>query len=364
MSKYYRENRYSRNRANDMYDDYNELDNTPSTENCYGERYYNRRSSNSRYCEERYSKDKRCDSFRTRCGCESRDEEPCTNKESRNSKRYNCSEENQYKKEVHFWCGGAIQHIELLIGSNGLFGAGLSKEVKLYLDQLNNEFCYILELVQCYKSDSDKIVKRFLKVNSSFIKILNKIMFEEYLGSTELFELVNHFMIEQIYASRVFVDKKRAPQYKAKSCVLGPDFYEKNGLGETKLEIAYNTFYFWNIISAQQASILENIITYYNCNVPKKFYCAFHNFKRAYICLNKKSGEYFDTMSSIKLKSIGTDMLYASMQFLNFLYSLTPIEIGTFLPKDTPEAFFDFKEHVVEEQEYISQRLKRWIYSL
>ncbi|MCM1989189.1 hypothetical protein [Oceanirhabdus seepicola] len=327
MNKCCKENRYTRNRHNDLYDDCEELEYTRSTDNFDRERGY----SNNR----------------------------CSK-----AKKWGCGKENVYKKEVQFWTGCSIQHIELLIGSNGVFGVVLSRKVEKVLEEVNNEFCHIIELLGCYKSDAAKIVKQFLKVNACFIKVLNRIMFEEYLGASELFEVVNHFMIEQIYAARVFVDKKRSPQYKAKRNVLGPDFYVKEGFGESKLERAYNIFYFWNIISAQHASILENIITYNNCDVPRKFYCGFDNFKKAYISLNRKFGEYFETMSIIKLKSIGTDMLNANMEFLSFLYSLTPLEIGTFLPRDTPEAFFDFKEHVIEEQEYICEGLKRWIYTL
>ncbi len=149
--------------------------------------------------------------------------------------------------QIYFWNVISAQHCSLLENiSNGVFGVRLSREVEKVLEQLNNEYCHIIQLLGCYKYDTAKIVKQFLMVNARFIKVLNRIMFEEYLGSTELFEVVNNFMIEQIYAARVFVDKKRSPQYKAKRSVLGPDFYEKEGLGESKLEIAYNTFYFWN----------------------------------------------------------------------------------------------------------------------
>lgn len=324
MSKCYKDNRDTRNRTIHLYDACDELEYTATIDYCCLEGCYDR----TRY-----------DSNR-------------------------CGNENEYKKEVQFWSGGAIQHIESLIGSNRVFGAVLSKEVEKVLDELRNEFCHIIELLKYDENDKIKIVKQFLKVNARFIKVLNRIMFEEYLESTELFEVVNHFMIERIYAARVFVDKKISPQYREKRSVLGTDFYEKEGFGGNKLELVYNTFYLWNIISAQHASILENIITYYNCDVPRKFYYGLDNFKKAYICVNRKSGEYFESMSIIKLKDIGTDMLNANMQFLNCLYNLTPLEIDSFLPKDTPETFFHFKEQVIEEQEYIRVGLKRWIFTL
>lgn len=274
----------------------------------------------------------------------------------------NCKDSaGMYREEVLLWSVASMQHIELLIGTKKIFGVSLSDNIRCQLDELICSFTKIKEYSGCYKKDTGSLIRDFLRTNAKFIKLINCIMFEEYLNNTELFEIVNHFMIEQIYASRVFTEIKRSTKYKDEKFVLGPDFYTKEGLGDSKEAVLHNTFYFWNIISAQHCSILENILKYYNCKMCRELWSSFKNLKRACLNYNKRLSRAYDDSIISGFKSMCRDMLEFEEKYLDFLYSLTPVEVGRVLPENTPEIFFEFKEHVIEEQEYIHEKLKKLI---
>lgn len=337
-------------------------------------------------------------------------------------KQVQCTPES-IREEICFWAIGSVQHIDSIIGSNGIDCLKIPSETLRELEEISYEFknisrelccnkcgrfrgvdpceirfdkeCFIppsedigedgcfrpcKEFDGCFCEKFDKseekiyinydrlceVLKEFLCINSRFIIVLNRLMFEGFAGVAILFETLNHFMIEQIYVSRIFEKIMKSPAFQEERNVWGPDFYNVFGIGCDKYECAYIQMYFWNNISAQHVSLLENTEPGFKERIPAKTTEEFDRFRAGFNKANIDLGEYYckkvkDCRWCQKVEAIAKDIFELNECFIAFLCELNPQSQGELLPCKTPCSFFDTREHVLNEQYYYKKILERII---
>ncbi|WBW96534.1 DUF2935 domain-containing protein [Oceanirhabdus sp. W0125-5] len=271
------------------------------------------------------------------------------------------------REEILFWSCDSIEHIETILESNRVFELMIPSEIKRELVDISEELNKIVEKLKC-KDGYDYYIydelRYFLWLNAKLIKVFNRLMYEGYAGSAILFETLNHFMIEQIYITRIFELIQTTPNYVDKRNVWGPQFYTKFGLGNSQLECAYVQMYFWNVISAQHSSLLENTSPEFLRELSLKTLDRFQEFKKEFNDLNIELGENFHRLNKSKwdcniLTRIAKEAFELNKRFVKFLWSLSEESIGCRLPECTPQAFFDTREHILYEQRYYNDILEK-----
>lgn len=236
------------------------------------------------------------------------------------------------------------------------YGCGLCKEICCEpCEKLN--YCDLCE-----------ILEEFLCVNAKFIIVINRLMFEGFAGEAILFEELNHFMIEQIYVSRIFERILKSPNFFDQRNVWGPDFFNKFGIGKTQFECAYIQVYFWNIISAQHNDLLQNVTPDFADQLPLATFDRLQEFKICFNDANIDLGKNYKRIveggdcsrrSRELLSGIVKGIIELNDCYIDFLCKLNRESQGKLLPCDTPLAFFETREHVLNEQYYYNCILER-----
>jgi len=271
------------------------------------------------------------------------------------------------KEEILFWGCGSIEHIETILESNRVFELKIPSEIKREFVDISEELNKIIDKVKftCeYDSDIYEVLRCFLCINTKLIQVFNRLMFEGYAGSATLFETLNHFMIEQIYITRIFELICKSPNFVDERNVWGINFYTRYGVGDCQLECAYVQMYFWNVISAQHSSLLENTSPEFLRELQMKTLDRFQDFKKEFNDLNVELGENFHRLNKSKwdcniLRRIAEKAYELNKRFIKFIWFLSTDSVGCRLPECTPQAFFNTREHILYEQRYYNDILEK-----
>lgn len=159
------------------------------------------------------------------------------------------------RNAVIFWSENTSQHITSLLrsttGTTAIFEEFFREQLKLYGEKfvnINNNF----------KSGnlSYSHYQDFLRINTGFINLLERIKFEGFSGYPVLQQSVFHYIYEARYINAIFGNKNMSGNVLITTFFLP---FLNNGLN-----CIYNQMYFWSIIGSMHPSLIMGNNAFYN----------------------------------------------------------------------------------------------------
>ncbi|OOB79444.1 MAG: hypothetical protein BEN18_03975 [Epulopiscium sp. Nuni2H_MBin001] len=261
---------------------------------------------------------------------------------------------------LKFWANNSYEHIEVLQNAYKTVGATLQPSFQQELQILFNAFKNIDSQIDNDKipTNLDNLYQLFMDNNQVFIELLENLKFDGYNGYPVLFETVQHFIYEQLYAIQV-LSKGYAKMYEEQlftlDFILGPIKIQKQNMFSTTLNTNVTSLigatYFWSLISAEHTSIIANVSPI-ESNLPvittdllTKLRSAFNHVNYALSNIDKIADGFI---------SVVDNFLQLNDSFLIMLNNFK-VDDSKFVPnsikKDLPPLFDGVLNHIIHEQE-------------
>lgn len=159
------------------------------------------------------------------------------------------------KKAVIFWSENSAQHINSLLRSAVGTTAVLDEEFKVQLRTYSEMFIRIKEALNGLQNDSSLYTK-FLRANTGFINLLERIKYEAFSGYPILQQSVFHYLYEGRYVNAILGYKNLVGNVLVTTYFL--PFLNRTA------ECVYNQIYFWSIIGSMHPSLIMQNNAFYN----------------------------------------------------------------------------------------------------
>lgn len=252
------------------------------------------------------------------------------------------------RKTVIFWCGNSAQHITSLLRSPMGTTAVLEDFFKEKLKDYYERFTLAKENFEQRNLPIARY-QDFLRINSGFINLLERIKYEGFSGYPILQQSVFHYIYEARYINAVFGTKNMNGNVLITTYFLP---FLNNNIG-----CVYNQMYFWSIIGSMHPSLLMGNNAFYN---------AINGYSKEFLTevCNRFNGINF-ALSSLKkpLKKSGVGMIFADFcrlnnEYLEFLKEIKQTSPKIFTLPATmrlPSTFYSAVDHQIAEHTLVSE---------
>jgi len=213
------------------------------------------------------------------------------------------------RKTVVFWSENSFQHISSLLKSPSGTTAVLQP---FFREQLKSFYEQFKAINQDFKEKNmpNSSYVGFLRLNQSFISLLERIKYEGFSGYPVLQQSVFHYIYEQRYINAVFGNKNMVGNVLITAYFL--PFLNQS------MNCFYNQMYFWSIIGSMHPSLLMGNNTFYNAinGYSKEFLTEVCNtFNR----INFNLSSLKRPMKRNNLTEIFEEFMHLNCAFLDFL---------------------------------------------
>ncbi len=257
---------------------------------------------------------------------------------------------------LKFWANNSYEHIDVLQNAYKTVGATLQPSFATELTELFTKFKNIDDAITYNKlpNDFDILCEEFEKCNRRFVYLLEKLKFEGYNGYPVLFETVQHFIYEQLYAKQVL-----DAGYKAKA-----DKHYTQNMFTTSLNSKVTTLkgcmYFWSLIGAEHTSIIATVSPVED-KLPKLTLSLLANFRTIFNQINYILVEQDDVMSDDDLNQLAIYFIETNEQFLKLLNNFKQDNselLPSYIKKELPPLFEGVLNHIIHEHERVLELMK------
>ena len=252
------------------------------------------------------------------------------------------------RNAVIFWSENIAEHIKNLLRSYVGTTAVMEDRFKEHLKDYYEKF---KQINQSFKSKAlgGSYYSDFLRTNTGFINLLERIKFEGFSGYPILQQSVFHYIYESRYVNAVFAAKNIAGNVLVTTYFLPFLNNAQNCI--------YNQMYFWSIIGAMHPSLLMGNNTFYNAinGYSKEFLTnicnSFNNicFRLSQVKKPIKKGPFL---------SIFEDFDTLNKEYLEFLAAVKRTNPKIFtLPSAVrlPATFYEAVEHQIAEHGLVDE---------
>ena len=261
------------------------------------------------------------------------------------------------RKKVIFWSENSAQHITSLLRSVGGTTAVLQDFFKEQLKKYYEKFKFINEGFRQNNLPLSKY-QEFVRLNTGFINLLERIKFEGFSGYPVLQQSVFHYIYEARYINAVFSAKN--PNGNVILTLYFSPFLNQN------FNCFYNQMYFWSIIGAMHPSLLMGNNAFYNAinGYAKEFLTdVTNNFNN----INFKLSSIKKPVRKNMLIPVFEEFTYLNQNFLDFLKDIrqnSPKIFTTPMISRLPSSFYSAVDHQIAEHtlvKEINQNIERYL---
>ncbi len=252
------------------------------------------------------------------------------------------------RKTVIFWSENSFQHISSLLKSPNGTTAVLQPYFK---EQLKGFYESFVSINQAFKEKNmpNSSYVGFLRLNQSFINLLERIKYEGFSGYPILQQSVFHYIYEQRYINAVFGTRNAAGNVLITAYFL--PFLNQS------FNCFYNQMYFWSIIGAMHPSLIMGNNAFYNSinGYAKELLTEICN------SFNRINFELSSLKRPIKknaLAEIFEEFKHLNITFLEFLKQIKQNSIKIFsTPAITrlPNDFYKTVDHMIAEHTLVDE---------
>lgn len=257
---------------------------------------------------------------------------------------------------VKFWSQNSYEHIDVILSASGPAGVVLYDDLK---DELKILFDVFKSIYDRLSKDYTKVkpyptITEFLLANNELVTLLQRLKFEGLNGFPILYEAAYHFLYEQLYIAQIFRAVAYNLSFNPESVVINADFRDR-GLGDSTMECIYGQIYFWSLIGAEHPSLLMNVTTDEESQLPIYAIERLTTFTNEFNDINHELGMNYDGMNIEELKTIFTKFQGINEQFLGVLQEMTVNTqyLSDQLKAKLPQIFYDVLEHITQEHNYV-----------
>ncbi|MBQ4119180.1 MAG: hypothetical protein IJD45_02185 [Clostridia bacterium] len=263
----------------------------------------------------------------------------------------NCSNERVsvlMRKAAIFWSENIAEHIASLLRS--VPGTTVVLE-DFFKEELKGYYQKFISFNENFKKGERPLAyyQEFLRVNSGFINLLERIKFEALSGYPVMQQSIFHYIYESRYTNTIFTAKNTVGN------VLITNYFPpflNNGFS-----CFYNQMYFWSIIGAMHPSLLLNNNAFYN---------ALNGYSKEFLTevCNKFNNINFN-LSSLKrpvkrkpLAEIFEDFCISNIEYLEFLKAVKQSSPKIFISPNLtrlPESFYSAVDHQINEHSLVEE---------
>ncbi|MBE6786860.1 MAG: hypothetical protein E7537_00765 [Ruminococcaceae bacterium] len=252
------------------------------------------------------------------------------------------------RKSVVFWSQNSSQHIDTLLRSTNGTTAVLENDFKEQLKTFRQRF----ELF--YNTFGQNTIplsryQEFLRVNSGFINLLERIKFEAFSGYPVLQQSVFHYIYEARYINAVFSAK--SPNGNVLITLYFAPFLNQS------FNCFYNQMYFWGIIGSMHPSLIMSNNAFYNAinGYSKEFLT---NVTNSFNNLNFQLSSLKRPIKKSAISQIFEEFTYLNNNYLEFLKDIrknSPKIFTTPMVTRLSSYFYGAVDHQIAEHKLVSE---------
>ncbi len=252
------------------------------------------------------------------------------------------------KKSVVFWSENSSQHIDTLLRSTAGTTAVFEDYFKERLRAFRERFLYFAEIFQKGNMPLSKY-QEFLRVNSGFINLLERIKYEGFSGYPVIQQSVFHYIYEARYINAVFSAKN--PNGNVLITLYFTPFLNQS------FNCFYNQMYFWGIIGSMHPSLLMGNNAFYNAinGYAKEFLTGVTN---SFNNLNFRLSELSKPLKKSAVSGIFEEFSFLNNNYLEFLKDIrknSPKIFTTPMVSRLPASFYGAVDHQIAEHTLVSE---------
>lgn len=252
------------------------------------------------------------------------------------------------RKTVVFWSENSAQHITSLLRSVGGTTAVLQDTFKEQLKTLRERFNTFADSFRQSNMPLSRY-QEFLRVNSGFINLLERIKFEAFSGYPVLSQSVFHYIYEARYINAVFSAKN--PNGNVLITLYFTPFLNQN------YGCFYNQMYFWGIIGSMHPSLLMGSNAFYNAinGYSKEFLTGVTN---SFNNLNFRLSSLKKPFKKALLSQIFEEFSHLNNSYLDFLKQIKNNSVKIFttpMISRLPTTFYQAVDHQIAEHTLVKE---------
>ncbi len=252
------------------------------------------------------------------------------------------------RKTVVFWSENNVQHITSLLRSVGGTTAVLQDYFKQQLKVFYDKFSSV---GKAFKENNLPLSRyqEFLRINTSFINLLERIKFEGFSGYPILQQSVYHYIFEARYINAVFSAKN--PNGNVQITLYFVPFLNAN------FGCFYNQMYFWSIIGAMHPSLLMGNNAFYNAinGYSKEFLTEVTN---TFNAINFTLSSLKKPVKKNALREVFEQFSHLNLSYLEFLKEIkqsSPKIFTSPLVSRLPTSFYSGVDHQIAEHTLVRE---------
>ncbi len=252
------------------------------------------------------------------------------------------------RNTVIFWSENIAQHITSLLKSPVGTTAVLADYFK---EQLKSFYEKFMSINESFKRNNLPIsfYQDFLRTNSGFVNLLERIKFEAFSGYPVLQQSVFHYIYEGRYVNAIFGAKNIAANLLITTYFL--PFLNNS------LSCIYNQMYFWSIIASMHPSLLMGNNAFYN---------SINGYSKQFLTdICNRFNQVNFSLSSLKkpvkrngIRDIFEEFCRLNTEYLEFLIAIKQNSPKIFTaPSVTrlPASFYSALEHQIAEHNLVDE---------
>ena len=252
------------------------------------------------------------------------------------------------RKTVIFWSENSAQHITSLLklpnGTTAVLQDFFKEQLKKYYEKFK-------AINEGFRQNNLPLSKyqEFIRLNTGFINLLERIKFEGFSGYPVLQQSVFHYIYEARYINAVFSAKNPS----------GNVLITLNFVPFLNLNFGcfYNQMYFWSIIGSMHPSLLMGNNAFYNAinGYSKEFLTEVTNNFNA---INFKLSSIKKPVKKYALAEVFEEFKYLNDNFLEFLISVRQNSPKIFTSPSLvrlPSSFYSAVDHQIAEHTLVKE---------
>ncbi len=252
------------------------------------------------------------------------------------------------RKAAIFWSENIAEHINSFLKSVPSTTAVLEDYFK---EELREYFKKFINFNENFKKGERTLAyyQEFLRVNSGFINLLERIKFEAFSGYPVMQQSLFHYIYESRYTNAIFGVKNMVGNVLITNYFLP---FLNNGFS-----CFYNQMYFWSIIGGMHPSLLLNNNAFYNAlnGYSKEFLTdACNKFNN----INYRLSSIRKPVKRNALTDVFRDFCTLNLEYLEFLKSVKQNSPKIFITPNLsrlPESFYAAVEHQINEHNLVKE---------
>ena len=252
------------------------------------------------------------------------------------------------RKAAIFWSENIAEHINSFLKAVPSTTAVLEDYFKGELKEYYHKF---MNFNENFKKGERPLAffQEFLRVNSGFINLLERIKFEALSGYPVMQQSLFHYIYESRYTNAIFGVKNMVGNVLITNYFLP---FLNNGFS-----CFYNQMYFWSIIGGMHPSLLLNNNAFYNAlnGYSKEFLT---NVCNKFNNINYRLSSIRKPVKRNALTDVFRDFCALNSEYLEFLRAVKQTSPKIFITPNLsrlPESFYSAVEHQISEHSLVKE---------